>query len=212
METRTIAAQTHGRYLIEGPSGAPMLVGFHGYMENAAVQMEILRRIAGDREWLLVSVQGLHRFYNRAHNVVVANWMTGEDRDLAISDNLAYVKSVIEEARSDFDAMPTLALVGFSQGVAMAYRAAAFVMKCDGLILLAGDVPPDVAPVAKSLPPILLGRGARDDWYDEAKAAKDAEILRSAGVALEEHVFDGGHEWDGSFIERARAFIEPLNL
>lgn len=208
METRTIAAQTHGRYLIEGPPGAPMLVGFHGYMEHAALQMKVLQQIAAGREWLLVSVQGLHRFYNRRHDVVVANWMTSEDRELAIADNIAYVKSVIESVRSQCAARGPLVFAGFSQGVAMAYRAAAFVERCDGLIVLAGDVPPDVAPVATSLPPTLLARGTRDQWYDEPKARKDLEVLRSAGVHVEELVFDGGHEWHDTVISRAARFLD----
>ena len=45
----------------------------------------------------------------------------------------------------------TLVYAGFSQGVAMAYRAAAFVARTPpprGVIVLAGDVPPDVVPLA----------------------------------------------------------------
>jgi predicted esterase len=212
METRVIVAQTHGRYLIEGPPGAPMLVGFHGYMENAALHMAILRQIANGRPWRLVSVQGLHRFYNRAHTVVIANWMTSEDRELAIADNIAYVKAVMEEARSAESAQRPLVFAGFSQGVAMAYRAAAFVTPCDGLILLAGDVPPDVAPVAKSLPRTLLGRGSRDEWYDDAKTHKDLETLRAAGVITEEFIFDGGHEWHEAMIARAGHFLDEVEV
>jgi predicted esterase len=211
MDIRTIETKTHGRYLVEGPPGAPMLVGFHGYMENAAITMGVLRQIVGEREWLIVSVQGLHRFYNRAHDVVVANWMTTEDRELAIADNIAYVKAVIADVRADFDEQGPIVYAGFSQGVAMAYRAAAFAIPCSGLILLAGDLPPDVAPLAKSLPPILLGRGTKDDWYTAAKAEKDFEVLKPAGVRLEEFVFAGGHEWDASFISRAQKFIDSLN-
>ena len=71
---------------------------------------------------------------------------------------------------------------GFSQGVAMAYRAAALVQRpCDGVIALAGDVPPDVAPLAASLPKVLLGRGTEDKWYTAEKAAKDRAVLEGAG-------------------------------
>ena len=44
METRTIATETHGRYLVRTPrvSGPwPVLVGFHGYGENAATHMAV---------------------------------------------------------------------------------------------------------------------------------------------------------------------------
>ena len=89
METRTIPTQTHGRYLIDIPGQSrATLVGFHGYQENAAIQLDVLRKIAGGRSIGLVSIQGLHRFYTRA-NDVVAGWMTKEDRELAIADNTA---------------------------------------------------------------------------------------------------------------------------
>ena len=40
-----------------------VLVGFHGYTENADIQMERLAALPGSERWTLVSVQGLHRFY-----------------------------------------------------------------------------------------------------------------------------------------------------
>ena len=42
-----------------------LLVGFHGYMENAEMQMQRLEAIPGGLEWTLVSIQALHRFYRR---------------------------------------------------------------------------------------------------------------------------------------------------
>ncbi len=72
-----------------------------------------------------------------------------------------------------------LIYAGFSQGVAMAYRAAALAQRpCDGVIALAGDVPPDVAPLASSLPRVLLGRGTEDKWYTGEQAAKDRAVLQ----------------------------------
>ena len=91
----------------------------------------------------------------------------------------------------------------------MAYRAAAFVPRpCRGVIALAGDVPPDVAPVTAGLPPVLLGRGTADAWYTTEKATKDLAVLRGAGVVVDEHVFAGGHVWDDSFVARAGAFVD----
>lgn len=210
METRTIATQTHGRYLVDIPeSSRATLVGFHGYQENAAINLEALRKIAHGRPIGLVSIQGLHRFYTR-NTDVVAGWMTKEDRELAIADNTAYVAKVLSAVANDFNLARPLIYVGFSQGVAMAYRAAALVQRpCDGIIALAGDLPPDVAPLAASLPKVLLGRGTLDNWYDDEKAAVDLAILTPATTVIE-HVFDAGHVWDPSFIARAGEFVDEL--
>jgi predicted esterase len=210
LETRTIETQTHGRYLVDIPAHSrATLVGFHGYQENAAIHLEALRKIANGREIGLISVQGLHRFYTRA-NDVVAGWMTKEDRELAIADNTAYVANVLSAVAEEFGITRPLLYVGFSQGVAMAYRAAALVQRpCDGIIALAGDVPPDVAPLAASLPRVLLGRGTDDQWYDAEKAAADLTILKPSTTVVE-HVFEAGHVWDPSFIARAGEFVDEL--
>jgi predicted esterase len=211
-----IDARIHGRYLVDEPPGDgpfPTLVGFHGYKENAEHMLEALQRIRGDRAWLLVSVQALNRFYTR-DNQVVASWMTRQDRDIAISDNIVYVVSVVSAVRREYATVDTLVYAGFSQGVAMAYRAAAFAVRetpAHGLIVLAGDVPPDVAPLVATLPPVLIGRGRADHWYTESKADADLETFGKAGVQPLTHVFDGGHEWDSSFIVRAGEFLGTMN-
>lgn len=208
-DTRTIAVRTHGRYLIDvRADAAATLVGFHGYQENAAIHLDVLRRIAAGRALNLVSIQALNRFYTRA-NTVVAGWMTTEDRDLAIADNISYVAAVLDDVAMETGLARPLIYVGFSQGVAMAYRAAAFVQRpCDGVIALAGDVPPDVAPVAAGLPAVLVGRGADDAWYTVEKMTADVATLRGAEVAVAEHVFAGGHVWEDTFVTRAGAFID----
>jgi len=218
-DARTISVRAHGRYLIDAPASAvATVVGFHGYQENAAIHLAVLRRIArslpakapGAKAGALnlISIQALNRFYTRT-NAVVAGWMTSEDRELVIADNIAYVTAVLAEVAAETVVTRPLIYAGFSQGVAMAYRAAAFVPRpCDGVIALAGDVPPDVAPVAAGLPMVLLGRGLADTWYTGEKSAADLAVLRGAGVAVVEHLFESGHEWDESFVARAGAFID----
>src|SRR5262249_28946647 len=126
---RTIAAATHGRYLVvpaaadRGP--APMLIGFHGYGEGAEQQLERLRTIPSIGAWTVVSVQPLNRFYERRTDTVVASWMTRQDRELAIADNLAYVASVLDAEWTARLGSRGVVFAGFSQGVAMAFRAAA---------------------------------------------------------------------------------------
>lgn len=215
MIARTLPAQTHGRYLIDIPSGTgpfSLLVGFHGYGESAAAMMDELRRIRGDRPWFAVSIQALSRFYNRSNNTIVASWMTREDRELAIADNIRYLSAVIADVRATQPANDKLVYVGFSQGAAMAYRAAAFGPRADGVIVLAGDVPPDVAPHAASLPSILMGRGTADQWYTAEKASADRKVLEQAGSRFESFEFEAGHDWDSTFIARASAWLDLLGL
>ena len=195
---------------------APLLVGFHGYGERAEDMLDVLRRIRGDRAWVLVSIQALNRFYTKSQ-AVVANWMTREDRAMAIEDNIAYVAAVVGAVRREHSSVPAVVYAGFSQGVAMAYRAAAFarerardVPPSLGGILLAGDVPPDVVPRIGVLPPLLIGRGTEDQWYTPEKAAADLEQLAHTRPAPLTHVFEGGHHWHESFLSAAGAFLDTL--
>ena len=209
VSVHTIEARTHGRFLVRVPNVAPpwpLLVGFHGYAETADDHMEALRTIPGTADWLLVCVQALHRFYTRKDRVV-SSWMTREDRALAISDNLDYVGRVLNRVRADYPTREPLVFSGFSQGAAMAYRAAAH-YRADALIILAGDVPPDIIenrPVP--LPPVLIGRGTRDEWYTETKEAADRAALAKIEARVDVCVFDGGHEWTDAFRTAATAAL-----
>jgi predicted esterase len=209
---RSIATGTHGRYLIEPPSSpepAPLLVGFHGYGETAEAQLDRMRRIPGANRWRLISIQGLHRFYQRRTNDVVASWMTRQHRDLAIVDNLQYVSAVLDAVERDHSRPPRLVLTGFSQGVAMTFRAAASYRTVDGVIAVGGDVPPELAPAAlQRVRRALVCHGTRDEWYSRAMFERDVKRLHDANVAVQPLQFDGAHEWSDPVLEAASHFLQ----
>jgi len=212
---RTIAVRTHGRYLMDPPASdgsAPLLVGFHGYGEGAEAQLERMRRIPGADRWRLVSMQGLHRFYQRRANEVVASWMTRQDRELAIADNLAYVAAVIDEVDREFPGAPRLVLTGFSQGVAMTFRAAAASERAvHGVIAVGGDVPPELDAAAISrVGRILVAHGTRDEFYTDAIFERDIQRLRASNAGVTPLTFDGGHEWSDPVVEAASLFLREL--
>lgn len=213
MLEKTIAVTTHGRYLVSDarPGFSGLLVGFHGYAEAADVQFERLRSMPSAEGWRVVAVQGLNRFYERRTNSVVAGWMTRQDRELAIADNLAYVAAVVDEVRVSTDATP-LVFAGFSQGVAMSFRAAAAsTMPVSGVISVGGDVPPELAPERLAhVRRALVCRGKRDDWYTAEKFRADLQRLRAAGVDTIDVEFDGRHEWSAAVAERCAAFLRGL--
>ena len=215
MIQRTIPAATHGRYLVQPPSAAtpaPVLVGCHGYAERADDMMRRLQAIDGADRWLLVSVQGLNRFYQRRTDDVIAGWMTREDRELAIVDNIAYVNAVVESVVREWNAARGVVFAGFSQGVAMAFRAAA-ASPCDvrGVVAAGGDVPPELdGTTLRRVNAALMCRGAGDLWYTTEKHRKDLERLSAAGVHTVPVEFDGGHEWSAAVLTAAAEFLAPL--
>jgi predicted esterase len=194
MKIETIETSVHGRFIHDDRGADALLVGFHGYGEDAAAHFEQLAQIPGIEGWSVCAIQALHPFYTRS-GAVVASWMTSLDRELALADNINYVRRVL----SSLPPWRTLVFAGFSQGAAMAARAAAYASPCAGLILLGGDVPPEIqSDAAISLPPVLLGRGTKDEWYTEEKFRKDLSFLESK-TRVARCVFAGGHEWSDAF-------------
>jgi predicted esterase len=203
---RSIAATVHGRYLVEGTEGAPVLAGFHGYAENADIQMERLRGIPGSEHWLKVSIQGLHRFYQRRSSTVVASWMTAQDRERAIADNAVYVASCIDAVAPS---AAGVIFAGFSQGVAMAFRAAARSRRrVAGVIAVGGDVPPELgAEELRRIGGVLLVRGSEDSFYTAQVFERDQQRLKDAGVNVQALELAMGHEWNEQVAEASGAFL-----
>lgn len=201
MKTRLVPTSVHGRVLISDPAQGPVrgaLVGFHGYGQNADLMLDELRRIPGADEWRLVSIQALHPFYTRNDQAVVASWMTRQDREAAIADNISYVNRAIAETCDD--AVRTLVCLGFSQGASMAARAAVRGnRRVAGLVMLGGDIPPDVKEDPRAvLPPVLIGVGSGDSWY-QARVDADLRFLESRGLVPRMIRFAGGHEFTDEF-------------
>lgn len=215
----SIVVTVHGRYLVRpaespvrGPiRNAPMLVGFHGYGESADTHLARLEAIADLSSWTIVSIQGLHRFYGRGGEVV-ASWMTSQDRDLAIEDNLRYVRGVVTEAIHEHGEPQALVYQGYSQGVAMAWRAAVLgPRRVDGLAVFGGDVPPElgVRPLTQC-PPVLLGRGRDDAHYTSSQFRADLDMLAGRYVAVEPFEVPGGHAWSDAAGRELGLFVSRL--
>ena len=184
-----------------------MFVGFHGYLENAEIQMERLAAVPGAEAWTLVSVQGLHRFYKGRTQGVVASWMTRQDREDAIRDNVAYVDNVIEATRTGDE---PIVYAGFSQGVAMAFRAAVRgKVRGAGVIAVGADVPPELLADAQSwFPRVLLMRGVRDESYSPETFGQDYRALRPRVDDVRQLEYEGGHEWTPEVSQAAGAFLQ----
>jgi len=204
MDVHAVPTMTHGRVLVRDARAAArkgLLVGFHGYMESAKTQMDRLQAIPGGTDWTLVSIQGLHRFYRGRSEEVVASWMTREDRELAMADNLAYVAAALDQV--PHDRSTRVVYTGFSQGVATVGRWVAYGrVRADQMILWAGAFPPDVdlTSLADRLAatPVVLVVGSRDELASWAGADAQLQRFAAAGIAARLISFDGGHRLDNA--------------
>ena len=171
---RHAPAVVHGRYFVRpaaaGATGL-WLVGFHGQGQTAEVFLEPLARTPRSDRWLVAAVQGLNRYYAGRTQDVVANWMTRQDREYAIADNVAWVDGVLDRLAAEFGEPRAIVFAGFSQGVAMAYRAALLGRRgCAAVVACGGDVPPELKRDApRAWPAVLAATGSSDGWYTPAR-------------------------------------------
>ncbi|HEV3486163.1 MAG TPA: hypothetical protein VG106_12195 [Vicinamibacterales bacterium] len=172
--------------------------------------MQRLDAIPDASQWTLVSIQALHRFYRGRTNEVVASWMTRQDRDVAISDNIEYVNAALDLVPHD----PSTRIVyaGFSQGVAMAFRSGVRGRHtAAGIIAVGGDVPPELLldPHA-TFPYVFLARGVGDEWLTAEKFRADLNALAARTGRVRAYEFDGGHEWNDSVNVAAGDFLQSV--
>jgi predicted esterase len=211
---RHARAQVHGRYWVRparwGANGL-WLVGFHGYAQSAEQFLAPLAHTPRSEAWLAASVQALHPFYGRGSQVV-ANWMTRQDREHAIADNVAYVDTVMDQLEREFGAPRAIVCAGYSQGVAMAYRAALLGRRaCAAIVSAGGDVPPELKTTeTRPWPRVLAATGTGDTYYTPKLLERDMEFLRQRRPDAQMLVFDGGHEWSDAVVDAAGALLGEI--
>ncbi|CAN5923082.1 esterase [soil metagenome] len=212
MNHHRIVVPRSARYYTLGPThGFPREVWIvcHGYGQLAS---RFLEHFAGldDGRRLIVAPEALSRFYldpiperrDQRNPRVGATWMTKEDRDAEIADQLTYLDLVATEVRQRISgASPRLVVFGFSQGTATVCRwLAASDLRADHLVLWAGGIPPeiDLPTWAAQLrgASVTLVAGDADTMVPPEAVAREAERLSSDGVAFHAHRFAGGHRVD----------------
>ena len=79
------------------------------------------------------------------------------------------------------------------------------------VVAAGGDVPPELLGDASlTFPPVLLARGAADEWYTSEKLQADLEALRGRGGPVEAFTYPGGHEWAPELAERLSQFLAGI--
>ncbi len=210
------------RYATVGaePSAAEWLwVGFHGYGHRAEDFVAPFAECVPTHT-RVVAPEGLSRFYLEMPRAdgghlarTGASWLTRDDREDELRDAMAMLHAVVAREVSAITAargaVPSVGVLGFSQGVAMSMRwvadaasnpalgrdapIAAHVLWAGGL---AHDVTNESMRSAWRAARVHLVMGARDKFASDA--SRDAMRTRMAAVevAYEEHSFDGGHRLD----------------
>jgi predicted esterase len=226
----TPAVQAHhlsvprtARYYTIGDAGADVSevwIVCHGYGQLAAPFLASFERIASPTR-LIVAPEALSRYYvdrstspNDPPPRVGASWMTREDRDHEIADQIAYLDALHDLIRPpERTGRVRLRVLGFSQGVATVGRWLAYGRtRADELIVWAGAFPTDVdlRALGRRLgaAPVVFVAGSRDELASWTAAEAQLQRFTEAGISARRVSFEGGHRLDNATLDHLAGTAE----
>jgi phospholipase/carboxylesterase len=194
----------------------PLVVALHG-RGGAAASMLPIWDVLQDPKPVFVApdapysvlLAGAQPEVGRSWALLSANRELWRRADPAVVD---YVLDVLRDARSRH-ASGRVYLLGYSQGAAYAYRAAAREPQLiDGVIALAGILPTDVLPEdslarAAGRVRVFIGHGLQDQAVSIEQSRRARDTLTRLGFAVTHREFEGGHGLNRDILLQAQAWM-----
>ncbi len=184
----------------------------HGHGQLSGYFIRHFQPLADGRR-LIVAPEALNRFYlehtswqGTSQARVGATWMTREDRLIEIDDYVRYLDALRHEVLDGLERSALrIVLLGFSQGVATAFR-----WVCRGrirpalLVAWGGQIPPELdekAVLALKGTRIVRVLGERDEMASPEAVAAEDERYERLGLKAEMVRFEGGHELNATVLQ-----------
>lgn len=171
------------------------LIALHGYGQLATYFARKFENLTGLMD--VVVPEGTNRFYlDGTSGRVGASWMTKEDRLTDITDNLNYLKSLVEH----LNVYEEIYLLGFSQGGATASRYFAQDSRMKGLFLWASVFPPDLkeTDIIRDERLKIFFLGQQDPYFSPENQKKALALY--ANLGFETETFAGEHRIDSQIL------------
>lgn len=211
MEERHLRVPRTARYHVLGePARARRLwIVLHGYGHLARYFLN--KFLGAEKDQCIVAPEGLSRFYlDPEHRRVGATWMTREDRELEIQDQITYLDSLHHALLPELAKNIPAGVLGFSQGVATACRWAMHGNTIlDRMVLWGGGIPPELERTALQQGlqrvHVALVHGNDDALVPLSVLENNQLRLNAAQVRHEVHTFKGGHDLDPVVLQRCLA-------
>lgn len=211
VEERSIVVQRTARFHTLGGAhdAAEILLVLHGYGHLARFFLNAFNGLEEGRT--IVAPEALSRFYtDGSFTRVGASWMTREDREHEIADQIGYLDALVDLLRSECRKARRIRALGFSQGVSTLCR---WSMQgrtaLDHVVIWGGSMPPEIDTARLKErwknTRIDLVHGTDDPVVKEDVLLRNEAAVRAAGIAFETHRFHGGHELDSVTLERVLA-------
>jgi phospholipase/carboxylesterase len=218
-DLRAVSVESVAYYAIQYPDNGldaetRSLVVLHGWGQSSR---SFLRKFATLKQQniLVIAPQAPHQFYlDMATRKVGFGWLTAFDRECGIKTVVAALDTILSQVEAETGQPLNPFLLGFSQGVSMAWRYAIHGgHPAAGVIACGGDLPPDVE---KALPgrvqfPVILVHGRGDSIVPFSKSEAAETALRTIGISPETLHFDGGHDLPMALLERLPGWMKEAS-
>jgi len=184
------------RYFTKGniDKSKTLIYVLHGYGQLAEYFLKKFDGLAED--FYVVAPEGMHRFYlNGSSGRVGASWMTKEERETDISDNISWLNALNNKilAERTFD---KIIVLGFSQGGATAARWYYSNRGFNQLIMWASVFPPDLSLNQElkkdSQNQNYFVLGDLDEYFQDDLFQKELKTFEDLGFKT--RVFNGKHD------------------
>lgn len=203
------------RYYTSGEAGPHTRwcwIVLHGYGQLAAYFIRHFETIA-DTHCLVAAPEGLSRFYlDGFDGRVGATWMTREGREDEIADQSVYLDKLARSLLKKCPPDTRLCVLGFSQGVATAWR---WLMNGrtspDALILWAGKSPEEQnARLLRRLRdiPCFVAAGDADPFITPERLNNERERLESLRPGWQFLPFEGEHSLDAGVLKAIKVVLD----
>lgn len=212
-----LTIETTAYYCVQPPGRAwntppRTLIALHGFGQKCK---GFMRHFAPFRERniLVVAPQGPHQFYMQLEPKKVGfNWLTTYEKENSIRDFVGYMNQLLDRLDAQYGHVrDNVFLLGFSQGVSMAYRfAASGTIVPRGLVACCADLPADVAEKLPTLAkfPVLLAHAEDDPVIPLSKAEEAESQLHAQDFSVERLRYTGGHTLPEDAINAIGDWIE----
>ena len=148
-----VSVQTAAYYAVQYPDAGlnretRSLIVLHGWGQSSS---SFIRKFASLKRHniLVIAPQAPHQFYlDQITRKVGFGWLTSFDRDRGVATAVATLDTIVRKIDEEASRPLTPVVLGFSQGVSMAWRYAAYGERSvAGVVACGGDFPADVEEV-----------------------------------------------------------------
>lgn len=183
-----------------------LVIAFHGYGQAARKFVHKFDDL-DDGKTLVVCPEGLSRFYwKNFTGDVVSSWMTREDREDDIRDNMNYLNVLFEHIYSQLPDNLEISVLGFSQGCPTASRwVSSQQPPIHHLILWGGQLAHDEDYAASADyfmdKHLVFVYGTEDEFLPFGYKEKTLKLAKQSGLELDIKPFEGKHVVDREVLQ-----------